>query len=64
MTDTEFKNLEILLQKLGIHLGHTYCIIPGVIQDGFNIAIYDKYGEHLRNESAPTIKDVCEKLKN
>lgn len=58
LTEIEIHFLESLLRKLQGHLESRYCIMPGHIQDGFYIALYDCDGERYVEVGAPTIKEL------
>jgi hypothetical protein len=63
MRAEEIKFLEMLLEKLGSHLGHTYCIVYPVVQDGFNIGIYSaKTGELIRQESSYDLASTIDRI--
>lgn len=63
MTKEKFETLENLLGELGQYLGHhSFCIIPGYIQDGYHIAIYDKHGKLIKGESSYDIETAANKI--
>lgn len=63
MTEADYRLLELLLSKLGTHIGNKICIIPGYIQDGYHIGVYKNgTGEPVTSASGATIKEVVEKL--
>jgi len=64
MTEADFRLLELLLCKLATQLGNKICIIPGHIQDGYHIGVYDrKTGDIKASATSPTIKETVYKLK-
>jgi hypothetical protein len=64
MTKEEYIQLESLLGKLQIDLGHRVCILTGHIHDGYHIGIYSSNSGTKRKEaSGPTIEDVVNQLK-
>ena len=62
MKDKQFKDLEKLLTKLYNHLGHSYCIVPNYIHDGYSIGIYDKDGKLKEQTIQATLKMAADKL--
>lgn len=64
MTETDYRLLELLLGKLETQIGPKICIIPGYIQDGYYIGVYDsKTGKPNKSASGPTIKETIDKLR-
>jgi len=64
MTEVDFRLLELLLCKLATQIGNKICILPGYIQDGYHIGVYDrKTGEPKTSATGPTIKETIDKLK-
>jgi hypothetical protein len=64
MTPEEYTQLETLLGKLQIELGHRICILPGHVHDGYHIGIYSENSGAKRKEaSGPTIESVVNQLK-
>ncbi len=64
MTDTDYKDLDILLDKLAVELGCRYCLIPNHVADGSYLAIYDADGNIKGNFNAINIKDCVRKIKD
>lgn len=64
MSKEDYRLLELLLGKLEMEIGNMICIIPGYIQDGYHIGVYDrKSGEPHTGATGPSIESVVEKLK-
>ena len=64
MTSEEYAQLESLLGKLQIELGHRICVLTGHLQDGYHIGIYSETAGVKRQEaSGPTIEGVVNDLK-
>ena len=61
MTDEDFDLLNLLLLKLGAHIGKTYCIIPECLQDLTHITIFDEDGKPERQEFGLDVQDAVEK---
>jgi hypothetical protein len=65
MTSEEYAQLEALLGKLQIELGHRLCILTGHVHDGYHIGIYSENCGVKRQEAAgPTIESVVKQLKS
>lgn len=63
MTEADYRLLELLLDKLENKIGNKICIIPGYIQDGYHIGVYDrKTGEATISATGATIKETVDKL--
>lgn len=63
MTEADYRLLELLLAKLEMQIGSKICIIPGYIQDGYHIGVYDrKTGEATISATGATIKETVDKL--
>jgi hypothetical protein len=62
MTTENFKDLEKLLKKLELHVGHRYALIPNHINGGCHIAIYDSKGEMIRQLNGESIEFVSNKI--
>jgi hypothetical protein len=64
MTKEECAELERLLGKLQLCLGHRVSILTGHIHDGYHMAIYSANSGTKRKEaSGPTIESVVNELK-
>lgn len=62
MTPDDFKQLEDLLGKLSTYLNERYCVIPGVIQDGYHIATYSKNGLVEYKTISATLKQAADDI--
>jgi hypothetical protein len=60
MKDEELKQLEDLLGKLESVLKRHFCIIPGYVQDGYYIGLYDTNGDNYVSVSGPELKGVID----
>lgn len=64
ISDEEYKQLELLLDKLEAEVGDKFSIIPRYIHDGYHMAVYSKEtGMRLKQRTGPSIKETVELLK-
>lgn len=63
MTATEFTELENLLGKLQVYLGHNYCVVPNHVQEGYYLALYNDKGDRFVNAQGQFLKDTAEHAK-
>lgn len=64
MTDQDYNHLELLLSKLGLHLGRRFAIIPGYLQDGVHLATYNESGALEDEAVCVDLKAAVEQIKN
>ena len=62
MENGDYKQLEVLLGKLQLHLGRKFCIIPNYIHGGIHMATYDETGKIADQIISATIKDGADAL--
>jgi hypothetical protein len=62
MTPEKFRQLEILMSELCVHLKHRCCVIPNYLDDGFHVGIYSRNGDIKGGSTAPTLEQACDKL--
>jgi hypothetical protein len=62
MKKEKLETLENLLGELRSYIGYDYCIVPGVIQDGYNIAIYSNKGKLITDKSSYDIESTVKML--
>lgn len=63
MSNEEYKQLELLLDKLEAEIGDKFSIIPRYVHDGYNIAVYSKEtGMRRKQRIGPSIKETVELL--
>lgn len=64
MSKEEYRQLELLLDKLEIELGNKICIIPSYAHDGYYINMYcAKRGLSLKSATSHSIESTVELLK-
>lgn len=63
MTIKDYKQLELLLSKLGDILGHRFFIIPKIIYDGYHIGIYDENGNMKKSEVWMDLETTVKRIK-
>ena len=64
MTKEQYQLLEFLLGELRSEIGHSFCIIPGYLQDGPHIGAYGDDGNIIAQDIGPDIETTTERLKH